>query len=165
MNSDMVEDGSFLQKVDDSTELMFSPDFVQQLTHSADILDNRMLGEGGAFLAELSFTFKPENGAGDLGKSEIVDDSSYHAFGDSKFVDVKMCRDEHNRYQVAKNQFQNFQYFAVTRTLDPEICSSPKSSFLRFYAEFKQFIRTSSPGKQIYIFWGLSQLCVTFDIL
>ena len=143
----MVEDGSFLHKVDDSIELMFSADFVQQLTHSSDILDNRMLGDGGAFLAELSFTFSPENGSGDAGKSEIVDDSSCDAFGESKFVDVKMSREEHNRYQVARNQFQNFQYFAVTRTLDPEICSSPKSTFLRFYAEFKQFIRTSSPGK------------------
>ena len=48
---------------------------------------------------------------------------------------------------MAKNQFNNFQYLAVIRTLDSQYCHSPKSSFLRFFAELKHMIWNSTDGK------------------
>ena len=73
---------------------------------------------------------------------------------------------------MAKNQFHNFQYLAVIRTLDAQYCQSPKSSFLRFFAEFKHMIWNSTDGKYSFkismndtIFTIIAQISFYFIIV
>jgi len=124
-------------KEEDTIESRFSPDFYSNLTSSSSILYDRQLGDGAAFLSELAFTLKS--------KSCRLDD-------DEKLFEEKFCENlsnrERDRYMVAKNQFQNYQYLAAVQTLDADICHSRKSNFLRFYAEFKYLIRSASE-----VFW------------
>ena len=48
--------------------------------------------------------------------------------------------EEETRFTMAKIQFDNFHYLKCIQVLDEEICTSPKSDFLRLYAELKFII-------------------------
>ena len=71
-------------------------------------------------------------------------DDSHVDMGGDKYMENLITPDERDRYVVAKNQFQNYQYLAAVQTLHIDTCHSMKSNFLRFYAEFKYLIRSAS---------------------
>ena len=66
---------------------------------------------------------------------------------------------------MAKNQFNNFQYLAVIRTLDSQYCHSPKSSFLRFFAELKHMIWNSTDGEFYFTTELENDLCIQIIVL